>query len=169
VVGCLVLLARWCGVRGRWHYVVAVLGIVGFILLARTDPSVVRAAAMGGAALLGLARNGTDRGLRALGVAVVGLLAWDPWLATTVGFALSVLATAGILLLTPGWVARMSTWVPRWVAQAVTVPLAAQLACTPVIDRKSTRLNSSHVKISYAVFCLKKKKKYKVKILVKFQ
>ena len=26
-------------------------------------------------------------------------------------------------------------------------------------DRKSTRLNSSHVKISYAVFCLKKKKK----------
>src|SRR5207302_8488787 len=27
------------------------------------------------------------------------------------------------------------------------------------IDRKSTRLNSSHVKISYAVFCLKKKKK----------
>src|SRR5690606_40693685 len=30
-------------------------------------------------------------------------------------------------------------------------------------DRKSTRLNSSHVKISYAVFCLKKKKKYKNK------
>src|SRR5690606_41371281 len=28
------------------------------------------------------------------------------------------------------------------------------------IDRKSTRLNSSHVKISYAVFCLKKKKKH---------
>src|SRR5436309_9662426 len=28
-----------------------------------------------------------------------------------------------------------------------------------VVDRKSTRLNSSHVKISYAVFCLKKKKK----------
>src|SRR5436309_7473191 len=30
-------------------------------------------------------------------------------------------------------------------------------------DRKSTRLNSSHVKISYAVFCLKKKKKKKNK------
>src|SRR5436309_14541551 len=29
------------------------------------------------------------------------------------------------------------------------------------LDRKSTRLNSSHVKISYAVFCLKKKKKKK--------
>src|SRR5438874_7317603 len=31
----------------------------------------------------------------------------------------------------------------------------------PRIDRKSTRLNSSHVEISYAVFCLKKKKKKK--------
>src|SRR5690349_21911386 len=30
-------------------------------------------------------------------------------------------------------------------------------------DRKSTRLNSSHVEISYAVFCLKKKKKKKTK------
>src|SRR5690554_7610133 len=32
---------------------------------------------------------------------------------------------------------------------------------TTVRDRKSTRLNSSHVRISYAVFCLKKKKKKK--------
>src|SRR3712207_8215865 len=31
-------------------------------------------------------------------------------------------------------------------------------------DRKSTRLNSSHANISYAVFCLKKKKKFKTKI-----
>src|SRR5690606_40385359 len=38
---------------------------------------------------------------------------------------------------------------------------AAAQRVTPVlgIDRKSTRLNSSHVKISYAVFCLKKKNK----------
>src|SRR6266699_6168811 len=32
----------------------------------------------------------------------------------------------------------------------------------PAADRKSTRLNSSHVRISYAVFCLKKKKHYSV-------
>src|SRR5690606_41064076 len=35
------------------------------------------------------------------------------------------------------------------------------------IDRKSTRLNSSHVKISYAVFCLKKKKNRNKKTVVK--
>src|SRR3989442_8103036 len=33
--------------------------------------------------------------------------------------------------------------------------------CGELRDRKSTRLNSSHVRISYAVFCLKKKKKTK--------
>src|SRR5437660_12037314 len=36
-------------------------------------------------------------------------------------------------------------------------------ACAADTDRKSTRLNSSHVAISYAVFCLKKKKKIKRK------
>src|SRR5690606_26134498 len=35
---------------------------------------------------------------------------------------------------------------------------ARQICVVPNADRKSTRLNSSHVKISYAVFCLKKKK-----------
>src|SRR5207249_5586761 len=34
-------------------------------------------------------------------------------------------------------------------------------------DRKSTRLNSSHVSISYAVFCLKKKKKKKIRTTIK--
>src|SRR5207249_7640565 len=37
-------------------------------------------------------------------------------------------------------------------------PTAAMPMNAPRIDRKSTRLNSSHVSISYAVFCLKKKK-----------
>src|SRR3712207_8584198 len=36
------------------------------------------------------------------------------------------------------------------------------------IDRKSTRLNSSHANISYAVFCLKKKKKNKYHVTLKY-
>src|SRR5690606_40186225 len=43
-------------------------------------------------------------------------------------------------------------------APAVT-PAATKRCATTMRDRKSTRLNSSHVKISYAVFCLKKKTK----------
>src|SRR5207302_9884442 len=46
-----------------------------------------------------------------------------------------------------------------------TTPAAAlairAASASGIPDRKSTRLNSSHVKISYAVFCLKKKKKKK--------
>src|SRR5262252_10217659 len=41
----------------------------------------------------------------------------------------------------------------------IIFPLVTQLGFDPVwLDRKSTRLNSSHTVISYAVFCLKKKK-----------
>src|SRR6266403_2979206 len=43
--------------------------------------------------------------------------------------------------------------------RAVATALESALARLPRPDRKSTRLNSSHVEISYAVFCLKKKKK----------
>src|SRR5205085_5542742 len=39
--------------------------------------------------------------------------------------------------------------------------LSLEMVRVAEIDRKSTRLNSSHSQISYAVFCLKKKKKYK--------
>src|SRR5436309_11058547 len=43
-------------------------------------------------------------------------------------------------------------------AALVERPQAPLVAVAQAEDRKSTRLNSSHVKISYAVFCLKKKK-----------
>jgi competence protein ComEC len=133
VVGFLLLAGKACGVRGRWLLVLGVFGIASFVLVARTEPSVVRAAAMGSVALLGFGSNGRDRGPRALGLAVLGLLLIDPWLAITVGFALSVLATAGILFLAPKWTAALSRWMPSWLAAAIAVPAAAQLACTPVV------------------------------------
>src|SRR5438874_3684962 len=48
-------------------------------------------------------------------------------------------------------------------AKAVSTSAAASRLIVALKDRKSTRLNSSHVEISYAVFCLKKKKKNKNK------
>ncbi|GAA4694489.1 ComEC/Rec2 family competence protein [Nocardioides conyzicola] len=133
VVGFLLVLARWAGLRGRALLVVGALGIVGFVLLARTEPSVLRAAVMGTVALLAMGADGRRRGARALGVAVVVLLLVQPGLAVQPGFALSVLATAGIVLLAPGWRDAMMRWLPRWVAEAIAVPSAAQLACTPVV------------------------------------
>src|SRR5439155_17687265 len=45
----------------------------------------------------------------------------------------------------------------RWIAAAIVLYVIAIVFAFTQIDRKSTRLNSSHVAISYAVFCLKKK------------
>src|SRR5256885_11649158 len=59
----------------------------------------------------------------------------------------SVIATKGGLV-RPG----PSQWVPDG------RPEHLREACEASLDRKSTRLNSSHLVISYAVFCLKKKK-----------
>ena len=57
----------------------------------------------------------------------------DPWLSRSYGFALSVLATAGLLLLARPLAEVMARWLPRGLALVLAVPLAAQLACQPVL------------------------------------
>ncbi len=133
--------ARWAGVRGRWTVVVGLIAVVFFVLLARPQPSVLRAAAMGVVALAGLTSGGARRGTRALCIAVLCLVLLDPALARSVGFLLSTTATAGILLLAPGWRDRLARWMPRVLAEAVAVPLAAQLACTPAIAAISAQVS----------------------------
>jgi competence protein ComEC len=53
VLAFLMLVARWCRVRARGLAVVGALGVIAFVLLARAEPSVLRAAAMGVVALAG--------------------------------------------------------------------------------------------------------------------
>src|SRR5690606_40999931 len=86
----------------------------------------------------------------------------------------SDLLQAGLPL--PAWIRRQRVRLhPRRLRRWLLLPRATRLrfrrqpvpGSSPVPgDRKSTRLNSSHVKISYAVFCLKKKKasKYCAKV-----
>lgn len=127
--------AKILGLRGRSLHAVTASGVVVFVALCRTEPSVLRAAAMGIVALSALmagAADGPRRGLRSLAVAALGLLVVDPWLSRSAGFALSSAATAGIVLWASPWAERMARWAPRWLAEAVCVPLAAQLATGPV-------------------------------------
>ncbi|HET6151773.1 MAG TPA: ComEC/Rec2 family competence protein [Marmoricola sp.] len=133
IVGFILLLARWAGVRARGLVLTGLLGVVGFVLLSGPEPSVLRAAAMGVIALVGMSAGGQERAARALGVGVLALVVLDPWLAASPGFALSTLATAGILLLAPRWRDALTGWLPRWAAEALAVPLAAQVACTPLV------------------------------------
>ena len=69
------------------------------MVLVTPEPSVVRAAAMAVVVLVAIATGRPGGGVPALSVAVIVLLAVDPWLARDYGFALSVAATAGLLLL----------------------------------------------------------------------
>src|SRR3712207_8283135 len=52
--------------------------------------------------------------------------------------------------------------VPTQDAATASLRVCVEGHLAPGLDRKSTRLNSSHANISYAVFCLKKKKKTKI-------
>src|SRR5207245_8709695 len=56
---------------------------------------------------------------------------------------------------TPGISTSIST--TSGSTESMSPPTSAPSAASPTTDRKSTRLNSSHGSISYAVFCLKKK------------
>ncbi|WP_328321391.1 ComEC/Rec2 family competence protein [Kribbella sp. NBC_00382] len=127
-------LARLLGVRARGLTVVGLAMVVVFVVLARPQPSVLRAAVMGLVALAAMAGGGgTRRAARSLSVAVIALLLVDTSLARSAGFALSVLATAGIVLLGPSWRDALARWMPMRLAEALSCPLAAQLACTPIV------------------------------------
>jgi competence protein ComEC len=141
MIAFLLLVSRLLGVRGHGQLVVGVLGTAGFVLLARPEPSVLRAAAMGLVAIAGLGAGGRLRGLRALSLAVLVLVLVDPWLARSPGFALSAMATAGILVLGPVWRDAMARWMPTWLAEAIAIPLAAQMACTPLVATLSGQVS----------------------------
>jgi competence protein ComEC len=118
----------------RVQALVAVLALVGFVILARPSPSVLRAAAMGSVTLLALATGRPRAALPALGAAVTALLLLDPGLARDPGFALSVAATAGIVLLAPGWSRRLrerGCWATP--ADALAVSAAAGVVTAPLI------------------------------------
>nr|WP_307804010.1 ComEC/Rec2 family competence protein [Micromonospora echinofusca] len=134
VVGLVLLLARWAR-AGPWVAAgLCAVALVGFVILARPSPSVVRAATMGAIGLAALATGRPRAAVPALGAAVTVLVVVDPELAGDAGFALSVLATGGLLLVAPRWRdALRRRGVPAGVAEALVVPAAAQLACAPVV------------------------------------
>jgi competence protein ComEC len=133
VIGVVLALSRVAGLR-RWARVaVAGAALLGFVVVARPSPSVLRAAVMGAVVLAAMLVGRPVAPLRALSAAVAILLCADPFLARSVGFALSVCATAGLLLLAPAWSRRLAQRLPPGVAVALAVPAAAQVACTPIL------------------------------------
>lgn len=135
VTGAAVWVLARLGVGRRWRAVAAGTALLGFVGLVGPDASVQRAAVM--AAVLLVSGFGGKRAvsLPALGLAVLALLLVDPWQALQAGFALSVAATAGILLIAAplgDWLHRRAR-LPRVLALPVAVAVAAQFACGPLL------------------------------------
>ncbi len=133
VIGLFMAAGAALGVS-RWIRIAASLAVlVAFVILVTPEPSVLRAALMATLVLVTLQGGRPVRGVPVLALATLSLLIVDPWLARSYGFALSVLATAGLLLFAAPLARTLSRWLPPWLALALAVPTAAQLACQPVI------------------------------------
>lgn len=115
---------------------------LGFVIVCRPDPSVVRAAACGSIALLAIATGRRRSLIPALATAVLLLVLYDPWLARSYGFLLSVLATGALLTLAPRWSAALQRRrVPPRPAEALAAAGAAQAVCAPVVAVLSAKVS----------------------------
>ncbi|WP_249416308.1 ComEC/Rec2 family competence protein [Streptomyces sp. TS71-3] len=115
---------------------------IGFVVVCRPEPSVLRAAACGGIALLAIATGRRRSLVPALAAVVLMLVLYDPWLARSYGFLLSVLATGALLTLAPGWAeALRGRGVPPRVAEALAAAAAAQVVCAPVLVVLASRVS----------------------------
>ncbi len=109
------------------------ISLIAFIALVRPSPSVLRAAAMAAVLLIAQGSKRAGDSLPALGFAMGAVVIIDPWQARDAGFALSVLATAGLLLFAPVLVRKLSEHIPEKLAHALAPPIAAIVFCSPII------------------------------------
>ncbi|MGI8697004.1 MAG: ComEC/Rec2 family competence protein, partial [Mycobacteriales bacterium] len=134
VVGAVLLLARSLTLGPRTCAVLGAVAMIGFVILARPQPSVLRAAVMGGFALVALATGRARATVPALSATVLILVFAVPELAGSPGFAMSVCATGALLVVAPRLAGALTARrVPRPLALAMAVPAAAHLASAPLI------------------------------------
>ena len=120
--------------RLRIRLLITALILIAFIFLVRPSPSVLRASVMTAVLLIGKARGERGSALPALGFAIALLVLADPFQAIDPGFALSVSATAGILLLGPTLTHFFSRFSRREkLIELLAIPVAATIFCTPLI------------------------------------
>lgn len=136
-------LAALLGLSLRTSALLGTALTLAFVAVCRPEPSVLRAAGTGLIGMLALATGRPRQAVPALAGAVLVLVLLDPFLARSFGFLLSVLATAGLLVLGPHWAEalRSRRW-PHHLAGALAATAAAQALCAPV-----TVVLSGHVSL----------------------
>ena len=118
----------------RWPRFVVGFGAVAFFtILTGAEPSVLRAGVMACLALIGVLAGRPRTTASILSAAVLALLVLDPWLAWSVGFQLSVTATAGMVALASPLSERFGRVLPTSIAVAAGATISAQLGVTPIL------------------------------------
>ena len=117
----------------RLKTLIGLFTLVGLVLLVQPSGSVLRAAAMGAVQLLGLSAGRQASALPAWAAGAIVLLLIDPWQACDWGFALSIAATGALIMMAPAIEQQLGRVMPRVFAQLAAIPLAAQLACAPLL------------------------------------
>ncbi len=134
IAAFLLWLSQWVFKRVRSRLILTSLVLIGFIFLVRPSPSVLRASVMSAVILIAKARGIKADSIPSLGLAIAFLILMDPFQAIDPGFALSVAATAGILLLAPKLEAYLGEkFGHEKFAELIAIPLSATIMCTPVI------------------------------------
>jgi competence protein ComEC len=134
LVGAVLLMLRKARVRPWLCAAAGGLVLIMFVIVARPSPSVLRAALMSAIALVALAAGRPRAALPSLAAVVVAMVIWQPVLASSASFAMSVLATTALLVIAPGWAqALRRRGFPAGVAESVAVAAAAHLVTAPVI------------------------------------
>ncbi|MEJ6019207.1 ComEC/Rec2 family competence protein [Corynebacterium sp. H113] len=136
VVGAAMMCVAWASPRVR--VVIGVMSLLGFVAVVGLEPSVLRAMMTGGVGLLAVLWGRRGQAIPALAMGIVVLLVVAPDLAVSVGFALSVAATAGLVLAVEPLVQRLLkvSWIRGWPAPVVrgtAVALVAHIVTAPVL------------------------------------
>lgn len=132
VCGAVLLSAGMIG--PRFAVAVAALALLAFVVVVQPTASVLRAAVMGAITLLAVLSHRRRQAIPALSASVLVLMIGAPELAVDIGFALSVSATAALVVIAPEWSRRLVArgW-PKPLADAVAVAVAAQLVTAPLV------------------------------------
>jgi competence protein ComEC len=126
---------------GRWLAPSAAAAtIAAYVVLTGASPSVVRAALMAGAMMVARFGGSRAHAASALCLAAVVMLVAAPPVLWDVGFQLSALATAGLIIFGASIEGRLPGW-PTWLREPVALTLAAQLATLPVVVGSFGRLS----------------------------
>jgi competence protein ComEC len=132
--------ARMIGPRAA--VALAAVALVAFVIVVQPTASVLRAAVMGAIGLAGMLSSRRRQAIPALSTTVVVLMAVAPQLAVDVGFGLSVVATAALIVIAPVWSRRLAgRGCPKPLADALAVAWAAQVVTAPLVAGISGRFS----------------------------